>query len=564
MKNEAGNSGASVGGDNFDRPANEARKNDQGLQLTHVTLFTSAWDNEGKLATLRDVARFTRTGEMQLRAGTLAESVYVIRSKIADLKAHGYGKKTIKDAVAILKKRLPAVAFSGHFVVRKADAISCHTLLLCGDLDGLTEGQIREVDEWLRNDPHVVLLFLSPTGTGLKVVFLLSGLEQWLPMGGELPQKDYAPLANSFHAAAYVAVERYMAERYKLTIDPQCKDSDRLCFLSHDPDCYWNWSAVPLFVKREEAPVQEAASTNAKSQPNNGGTAGAAKPASKSERHESNRPPSDHALMDAETLRDLLRSIPADDRGSWFKVLCALKWWGQETGQEDVAFEIATEWAQTSDKYDQADQKRTWDSLRREGSGQEGRVVTVGTLVELAKTNGWKPKVRVDDEGRIILRMFGAGVRPDKFCERLYDHLAVGKMFFVRGGQVFRLASDTKHGLHLTPVKAAGAVTLISQHARILHFDKTEKPSEVTLREDQCRVILESEARFRLPAIESLAAAPVLCEANGRVEYVDSGYSPALGIYVTGQVELPSIRSTEEAVAKSPGTGEGLFVRIPQ
>jgi hypothetical protein len=138
MKNEAGNSGASAGGDNIDRPANEARKNDQGLQLTHVTLFTSAWDNEGKLATLRDVARFTRTGEMQLRTVTLAESVTAIRSKIADLKAHGYDKKTIKEAVANLKKRLPAAAFSGHFIVRKAGAISHHTLLLCADLDDLT------------------------------------------------------------------------------------------------------------------------------------------------------------------------------------------------------------------------------------------------------------------------------------------------------------------------------------------------------------------------------------------------------------------------------------------
>ena len=74
-----------------------------------------------------------------------------------------------------------------------------------------------------------------------------------------------------------------------------------------------------------------------------------------------------------------LELVPADDREVWFKIGMAL----HSSGAGTLAFQIWTEWSQKSEKYDAADQQRTWDSFGN-NSGIE-----LGTLFHYAKENGW-------------------------------------------------------------------------------------------------------------------------------------------------------------------------------
>ena len=82
----------------------------------------------------------------------------------------------------------------------------------------------------------------------------------------------------------------------------------------------------------------------------------------------------DTSLQDVDSL---LTYIPADDRETWISVGMALK---SEFG--DSAYPLFDQWSESSEKYDSRTSKHVWQSFT--GSGK-----TMGTLVYLARKNGW-------------------------------------------------------------------------------------------------------------------------------------------------------------------------------
>jgi len=148
--------------------------------------------------------------------------------------------KLAKKAVDPFKKRLPAVQWSGIFTGRGDDALSEYAGLLCADLDGLDASQAAATREKLNADPHVFALFTSPTRTGLKVVFAVAA--------------DPAK-----HHGNFLAVKAHVAEVCGLAVDESCKNVERLCFVSHDPEAHLNPAALPLAPI--EAPSPEPAQT---------------------------------------------------------------------------------------------------------------------------------------------------------------------------------------------------------------------------------------------------------------------------------------------------------------
>ena len=138
-----------------------------------------------------------------------------------------------KDA-GPLKRKLPAVLFSGRFSERNDEGIQQHSGILVADLDEL-ECPIPELRNKLKEDPHVIFVFLSPTGSGLKVGFKV-------------------PADADRHADSFAAVAAYMKQEYGEDIDPACKNLSRLCFASHDPDLHINWEAEELEVGTCDAP----------------------------------------------------------------------------------------------------------------------------------------------------------------------------------------------------------------------------------------------------------------------------------------------------------------------
>ena len=135
--------------------------------------------------------------------------------------------RVAKDAIAGFKKKLPGFTVSGQFKKRAASDLIVHSGIFCVDMDLVSPEEQPGLIERLKEDPHVQVVFVSPSGWGLKVLVSI--------------QPDPAN-----HLRSYYAVERYFKETYVRTIDEQCKDVSRLCFSSSDPR---------LFIRQDRAKI---------------------------------------------------------------------------------------------------------------------------------------------------------------------------------------------------------------------------------------------------------------------------------------------------------------------
>ena len=132
-----------------------------------------------------------------------------------------------EEAAKAEKRKLPCVTLAGIFSERNNASLIRHSGLVTIDFDHLYDTLLTEACEKLINDPHVVSLFTSPSGCGLK------GAVRVEPV----------PTCNDEHRSAWFAIQRYFKETYGLDLDTNGKDVSRLCYLSHDPDCHYNETA---------------------------------------------------------------------------------------------------------------------------------------------------------------------------------------------------------------------------------------------------------------------------------------------------------------------------------
>ena len=68
-----------------------------------------------------------------------------------------------------IKVKIPAICFSGIFSKHANDACVKHSGLIAIDFDHLGE-RLPELRKRLESDPYTFILFLSPSGDGLKLV----------------------------------------------------------------------------------------------------------------------------------------------------------------------------------------------------------------------------------------------------------------------------------------------------------------------------------------------------------------------------------------------------------
>ena len=190
------------------------------------SMVWSATDTKTRHVGIQEVLNAIRTGGKRLK-GQIAQ----IRNRFeAELAITGERKKA-KLAVDPLKKQLPGVMWSGTFSQRANDKLIKYSGLLCADLDSLGE-KLAEVRANLMASPYVVAIFLSPSGDGLKVIFRV-------------------PADAEKHLASFRVVERHIRELTGIQIDEACKDVARLCFVSYDPDIYYNPNATEIELLSE-------------------------------------------------------------------------------------------------------------------------------------------------------------------------------------------------------------------------------------------------------------------------------------------------------------------------
>ena len=89
---------------------------------------------------------------------------------------------------------------------------------------------------------------------------------------------------------------------------------------------------------------------------------------------------SDRVPLTVADLQELLSYIPADDRDTWVAVAMGVK---SEFGE--VAFDAWDAWSQGEKSYNAKAARDVWKSCRKGGTG-------MGTVIKLAKDNGWAPR----------------------------------------------------------------------------------------------------------------------------------------------------------------------------
>ena len=141
-----------------------------------------------------------------------------------------------------LKQQLPLICFSGTFAKRTDKDCIKHSGLICLDFDD------ESFDTIMKRKEYIHAAFKSPTGTGVKVLVKI-------PANIKDHSDYYLSLADHFGLAS---------------IDEKCKNISRGCYLSYDPDMYYNadspiyYKLLPkLEVKREKSQVNNPYLVNA-------------------------------------------------------------------------------------------------------------------------------------------------------------------------------------------------------------------------------------------------------------------------------------------------------------
>ena len=134
----------------------------------------------------------------------------------------------------IKKDNAPAVTLSGVFGENKSnESLIEHSGFICIDVD--SKDQIAEVGKMLLSkDPYTYAIHDSISGNGGFIILVKID-----------PVK---------HLDAFLGLEKYYFDNYKIVIDKSCKNVSRLRFVSYDPDLLINEKSkvFKLYLKKAE------------------------------------------------------------------------------------------------------------------------------------------------------------------------------------------------------------------------------------------------------------------------------------------------------------------------
>jgi hypothetical protein len=143
-----------------------------------------------------------------------------------------------------LKEQLPYFTVSGTFSERASKNLINHSGYIVADLDHIgRNGEIKAVQENIKKHIEPAIMFISPSGDGLKAVFCID-------------------IKSGSHIEYYYALESFFKKELDLKTDPQCKDVARATFLAYDPDMFMSSNPATLdrnFIDtyKKEIPVKK-------------------------------------------------------------------------------------------------------------------------------------------------------------------------------------------------------------------------------------------------------------------------------------------------------------------
>lgn len=123
-----------------------------------------------------------------------------------------------------IKSTLPCILFSGEFSERNGNGLINHSGLMCVDFDKYPNDEVMlEHRAMLERNPHVIMLFVSPSGNGIKAVVRIPTATK------ETHPKYFAAFQKEFDFEYW---------------DKSSCNVDRVCYESYDPDIFINYEAT--------------------------------------------------------------------------------------------------------------------------------------------------------------------------------------------------------------------------------------------------------------------------------------------------------------------------------
>jgi hypothetical protein len=152
----------------------------------------------------------------------LPKAVELIRDGMAANDIARLRATTNPATAKVLKDNLSYFTFSGRFKRCEGNGLIEHSGLICLDFDKIED--MAGVRQTILQVPHVLACFVSPRGNGYKVIIRIN---------------------PTLHEESFVALDLFF-KTLNLEIDTKCIDVSRACFISYDPDIYYNPDA-PVF-----------------------------------------------------------------------------------------------------------------------------------------------------------------------------------------------------------------------------------------------------------------------------------------------------------------------------
>lgn len=318
-----------------------------------------------------------------------------------------------------LKKALPGFLL-GEFSVRNKDGLVTPAGVVALDIDGIGVEAVEALRAQIGHDPHLAFFFASARGTGCKVAFAV----------------DPARL----HLDSWNAARIYFESKYEhgSKIDPACKDTARLIFVSDDPLAL----IAPGPVARISYPVAAAAEAVC------------------------DLPAPAVAAQPPENVAELLHFIPPrPSYDQWIRVIAGVG--AALPDDDDEAISLLRGWspAEVEGEYQDKLDHRLQD-------------VGFGSLVRTAKENGWRPSEAYKSrEAAAILQAgksalleklskceFGVGEPPKKPVPRL----RIGTICVSTSGNLMTITAQAKSGKSAVIGALVASVMVAEKNEQIL------------------------------------------------------------------------------------------------
>ena len=275
----------------------------------------------------------------QLVIGVRENQSWKIKTeRLRRLKVHNEGRYK--------KEKEQALAFtpSGTFSYRNNRSLNRHAYVMSLDFDRFkTTNDALAFRDRIAQFPETILAFLSPSGLGVKVLIRL-----------------HTPTTEATHHSAWSALKDFIEKIRGFNVPPDkyAKDISRLCFISHDPDAYYNSTPAAFDW---EAYLNDNPDLR------------------QDEVYHSDEFESSDFQFSGDLprwLEEALSHLDVDDYYVWLSVGSALK-------DAEVPFEVWDQWSQNSAKYSASATRYKW----KKGLDR----IPFDYILNTAQRNGWTP-----------------------------------------------------------------------------------------------------------------------------------------------------------------------------